>query len=67
MSEMIETEVSASVANITELPWPTYNKYFEVTSTDSKNFFVKCKLCIKSKTYSTAIRSSSNLKKDNSK
>jgi len=52
MNEMIETEVSESVANITELPWPTYNKYFEVTSTDSKNFFVKCKLCIKSKTYS---------------
>ncbi|KAL4083021.1 hypothetical protein QTP88_028351 [Uroleucon formosanum] len=59
---MIETEVSASVANITELPWPTYNKYFEVTFTDSKNF-MKCKFYIKSKTYSTAIRSSSNLKK----
>jgi len=64
MSEMNESELSENISNITELPWPTYNKYFKVTSKDSKNFFVKCKLCVNSKTYFTVIKSSSNLKKN---
>lgn len=48
------------------LPWPTYDKYFEMLnqSENGKNCHVKCKLCVgNSKPLSTSKISSSNLKK----
>lgn len=46
------------------LPWPNYDKYFEMQSENGKNILVKCKLCVgNSKPLSTSKISSSNLKK----
>lgn len=46
-----------------ELPWGAYNTFFECLSKNNQNIVVKCKLCVKLKTLSTSITSSSNLKK----
>jgi len=46
-----------------ELPWVAYNTFFECLSKNDLNITVKCKLCVKLKTLSTSITSSSNLKK----
>lgn len=59
-----DAESEGIVKNQT-LPWVAYNKYFKVVGTTSneKNFIVKCQLCVNSKNLSTSKISSSNLKK----
>lgn len=61
MSEMNEFELSENISNITELPWATYNKYFEVTSKDNNLHSANYVLIQKHNLLSTDIESSSNL------